>query len=105
MPTTAPARPAPKKPAKHAPKKGDSPLLAMQHAVEDLEKRVNAYMDDLRKRVEHDGHDWRAAIDEAGSDALREIGVRAVRLQRDPKALTAITTAVRERRSELRATK
>lgn len=125
MPTTTTkksARVPASKPARvAAPRPSEAPLEALQHTLEDLEslsdragsdirsqfdvttERIRSFATELRERTEKDLAEWQKALDHASADVLRELGVRAVRVQRSPAALTAMSAEIRARRAELRA--
>jgi len=46
---------------------------------------------------------WQHALEDAAEDARRDLGRVAVRAQRTPEALTALSREIRDRRAALKA--
>ena len=45
--------------------------------------------------------DWRSSLDKASEDVRRELGILAVRAQRSPESLRAMSAEIRKRKTEL----
>ena len=45
--------------------------------------------------------DWRSSLDKASDDVRREFGILAVRAQRSPEALRAMSAEIRKRKTEI----
>jgi hypothetical protein len=52
-------------------------------------------------RAEDEASDWQSALQRASEDMRRESGRLALRAQRTPEALTAMSTEIRRRKSQL----
>jgi hypothetical protein len=69
--------------------------------VDDALARIRDAAGDLRKRAESQAADLEKTFESATEDARRELGRRAVRVQRNPEALSEISAEVRRRRAQL----
>lgn len=49
--------------------------------------------------------DWQHSLDKATDDVRRELGILAVRAQRSPEALRAMSAEIRKRKAEITPTK
>jgi hypothetical protein len=72
----------------------------LRETIDDARKRIGEAIDDLRDRA-GEMRDWDRALERASEHLRTEFGVRAVRAQRTPEALTEMSTAIRKRRAEL----
>ena len=75
----------------------------MRERLDEAMERLRTVATELRERAEEQAHDLEASLDRAGEELRIEFGVRAVRAQRSPKALTRMSSEIRKRRAELAA--
>jgi hypothetical protein len=110
-PTRAPAQRAPRQ------EKGTTDYL--QSALQDLSKARESATEDVREaidaaservrvatrdatdRAQGEVGDWRRALEQAGEDLRRELGLLAVRAQDSPEALSAMSAEIRKRKAQL----
>jgi hypothetical protein len=106
-----------KKPAK--PGDGHGPVEYLQGAIDELTKARERAGTDIRSGIESAiertrdvmkdaGSDtqkqvveWQRALERAGDDVRRELGLMAVRAQRSPDALKAMSAEIRKHKSEI----
>jgi hypothetical protein len=109
-----------RKPAKS---NGHSPVEYLQGAIDELNKarertrgeirdgidsaieRTRDAMKDAGSEAQTQVADWRGSLDKASDDVRRELGVLAVRAQRSPEALRAMSAEIRKRKTELTPSK
>lgn len=100
-------------------KDGHSPVEYLQDALDglvkardeaggDIRSGIETAIDRTRDAIREAGSetqeqlgDWRRSIERASDDLRQEFGVMAVRAQRSPKALKAISVEVKKRKAEL----
>ena len=105
-----------RKPAKSD---GHSPVEYLQGALDELSKareraggeirdgidsaieRTRDAIKDAGSEAETQVADWRSSLEKASEDVRRELGVLAVRAQRSPEALRAMSAEIRKRKTEL----
>ncbi len=108
---------------KPATKDGHSPAEYLQGALEDLKKARERATGDIRTGIDSaiertreamneastDAHeqvsDWRTSLDKATDEVRRELGILAVRAQRSPDALRAMSAEIRKRKTEIAPSK
>jgi hypothetical protein len=101
---------------------GHSPTEYLQDALDELTKARDRASDDIRggidsaiertrealKEVGSEAQeqvaDWRGTLDRATDDVRRELGILAVRAQRSPEALRAMSAEIRKRKTEISPT-
>lgn len=109
-----------RKPAKSD---GHSPVEYLQGALDELSKARERARGEIRESVdsaiertrdaikdagseaETQVADWRSSLEKASEDVRRELGVLAVRAQRSPEALRAMSAEIRKRKTELTPSK
>lgn len=108
---------------KPATKDGHSPAEYLQGALDELSKArerasgdirsgIDSAMDRTRDAMKEAGTeaqsqvaDWRGSLDKASDEVRRELGVLAVRAQRSPEALRAMSAEIRKRKTEITPSK
>ena len=109
-----------RKPAKSD---GHSPVEYLQEALDELSKArahargdirdgIDSAIERTRDAMKEAGSeaqtqvaDWRTSLEKASDDVRRELGVLAVRSQRSPEALRAMSAEIRKRKTELTPSK
>jgi len=107
---------------KPATRDGHSPAEYLQGALDDLNKAreratgdirdgIDSAIERTRDAMKEAGTDaqeevshWRSSLDKATDEVRRELGV-AVRAQRSPEALRAMSAEIRKRKTEISPTK
>jgi hypothetical protein len=102
---------------------GQSPVEYLQGALEELGKAreraggeirdgIDSAMERTRDAMKEAGSeaqtqvsDWRGSLEKASEDVRRELGILAVRAQRSPEALRAMSAEIRKRKTELTPSK
>jgi hypothetical protein len=102
---------------------GQSPVEYLQGALEELGKAreraggeirdgIDSAMERTRDAMKEAGSeaqtqvsDWRGSLEKASEDVRRELGIMAVRAQRSPEALRAMSAEIRKRKTELTPSK
>lgn len=80
----------------------DSAITRTRDALDDLKSGAEDRAEKIRTRAEDRLRDWQGTLEDATDDVLRELGVRAVRAQRNEDALDAMADEIKERRQGLR---
>jgi hypothetical protein len=111
--------PATKTAPKPATGDGHSPAEPLRGALDELTKarerasgdirdgidsaieRTRDAMKDAGGDVQEQVSDWRTSLDKATDDVRRELGILAVRAQRSPEALRAMSAEIRKRKTEI----
>jgi hypothetical protein len=83
-----------RKPAKSD---GHSPVDYLQGAIDELDNARDRARGDIRQGID--------ALEKAGDDVRRELGILAVRAQRSPEALKEMSAEIRKRKTELTSSK
>lgn len=102
---------------------GRSPVDYLQGALDELSKARERAGGDIREGIDSaiertrdamkeagsDAQtqvtDWRTSLEKASDEVRRELGVLAVRAQRSPEALRAMSAEIRKRKTELTPSK
>jgi hypothetical protein len=102
---------------------GQSPVEYLQGALEELGKArerargeirdgIDSAMERTRDAMKEAGSeaqtqvsDWRGSLEQASEDVRRELGILAVKAQRSPEALRAMSAEIRKRKTELTPSK
>lgn len=105
-----------RKPAKSD---GHSPVEYLQGALDELGKarertqgeiregidsaieRTRDAMKDAGSEAQTQVADWRSSLEKASDEVRRELGILAVRAQRSPESLRAMSAEIRKRKTEL----
>jgi ElaB/YqjD/DUF883 family membrane-anchored ribosome-binding protein len=100
-------------------KEGQSPAEYLQDALQELTKARDRAGDDIRSGIDsaidrtrealkeagsetqEQVADWRGTLEKATDDVRRELGILAVRAQRSPEALRAMSAEIRKRKAEI----
>jgi uncharacterized protein YicC (UPF0701 family) len=108
---------------KPATKDGHTPAEYLQGALDELNKARERAGGDIRsgidsaidrtrdamKEASSDAQtqvsDWRGSLDKANDELRRELGILAVRAQRSPEALRAMSAEIRKRKTEIAPSK
>jgi hypothetical protein len=108
---------------KPATRNGQSPAEYLRGALDELTKACERASGDIRSGIDAaidrtrdamneagtDAHeqvsDWRGSLDKANDDVRRELGILAVRAQRSPEALRAMSAEIRKRKTEISPSK
>jgi hypothetical protein len=111
---------------KTAPKRksdGHSPTEYLQDALEelthareraggDIRSGIDSAIERTRDALKEAGDEaqgqiseWRGTLDRTTDDMRRELGILAVRAQRTPEALRAMSAEIRKRKTEISASK
>lgn len=104
---------------KPAAKDGHTPAEYLQGALDELNKARERAGDDIRSGIDSaidrtrdamkeasteaqtQVADWRGSLDRANDEVRRELGILAVRAQRSPEALRAMSAEIRKRKTEI----
>jgi hypothetical protein len=85
---------------------------AREHAGGDIRDGIDSAIERTRDAIKDAGSeaqtqvaDWRTSLEKATDDVRRELGVLAVRAQRSPEALRAMSAEIRKRKTELTPSK
>ena len=85
---------------------------ARAHARGDIRDGIDSAIERTRDAIKEAGSeaqtqvaDWRTSLERASDDVRRELGVLAVRSQRSPEALRAMSAEIRKRKTELTPSK
>jgi hypothetical protein len=70
-------------------------------AIERTRDAMNEAGSDAQEQVS----DWRTSLDKATDEVRRELGILAVRAQRSPEALRAMSAEIRKRKTEISPSK
>ena len=87
---------------------GHSPADYLQGALDELTKARERAGDDIRSGIDsaqEQVSDWRHSLDKATDEVRRELGILAVRAQRSPEALRAMSAEIRKRKTEIAPSK
>ncbi|HEU0025364.1 MAG TPA: hypothetical protein VFQ12_12065 [Thermoleophilaceae bacterium] len=86
----------------------DELTKARERAGEDIRGRIEAAIDRTRDAMKEAGTetqdqigDWQKSLEKATDDLRREFGLVAVRAQRSPEALRAMSAEIRKRKAEI----
>ena len=109
--------------AKPATETGHTPVEYLQDALGELTKARERATGDIRAGIDSaiertrdalkeagaEAHeqvsDWRGTLDQSTDDVRRELGILAVRAQRSPEALRALSAEIRKRKTEISPSK
>ena len=90
----------------------DELTKARERAGDDIRSGIDSAIERTRDAMREAGSgaqeqisDWRVSLDRATDDVRRELGVIAVRAQRSPEALRAMSAEIRKRKTEISPTK
>lgn len=104
---------------KPATRDGKTPADYLQEALDELTKareraggdirggidsaieRTREALKDAGSEAQDQIADWRSTLDRASDDVRRELGVLAVRAQRSPENLRAMSAEIRKRKTEI----
>jgi ElaB/YqjD/DUF883 family membrane-anchored ribosome-binding protein len=85
---------------------------ARDRASEDVREGIDSAIERTRDAMKDAGSsaheqvsEWRRALDKAGDDVRRELGILAVRAQSSPEALRAMSAEIRKRKAEITPSK
>jgi uncharacterized protein YicC (UPF0701 family) len=102
---------------------GHTPVEYLQGALDELNKAreraggdirsgIDAAIDRTREAMKEAGteahtqvSDWRSSLERGTDDVRRELGIIAVRAQRSPAALRAMSAEIRKRKTEIAPSK
>ena len=106
-----------------ATREGHSAAESLQAALDDLNKARERASGDMRAGIDSaiertrdamkeagtdaqaQVSDWRSSLDKASDEVRREFGILAVRAQRSPEALRALSAEIRKRKTEISPSK
>jgi hypothetical protein len=81
---------------------------ARERARGDIRVGIESAIDHTRDAIKEAGAEaqdqiaeWERSLEKAGDDVRRELGVMAVRAQRSPEALRAMSAEIRKRKAEI----
>lgn len=90
----------------------DELTKARERAGDDIRSGIDSAIDRTRDAMKDAGaeaqeqvSDWRHSLDKATDEVRRELGILAVRAQRSPEALRAMSAEIRERKTEIAPSK
>jgi ElaB/YqjD/DUF883 family membrane-anchored ribosome-binding protein len=90
----------------------DELTKARERAGDDIRSGIDAAIERTRDAMKEAGSgaqeqitDWRASLESASDEVRRELGVLAVRAQRSPEALRAMSAEIRKRKTEISPSK
>lgn len=85
---------------------------ARDRASEDVRGSIDSAIERTREAMKDAGSgaheqvsEWRRALDKAGDDVRRELGILAVRAQSSPEALRAMSAEIRKRKAQITPSK
>ena len=95
-------------PTEHLQDALDELTKARDRASEDIRRGIDSAIEHTREALKEAGGDtqeqvanWRGTLDKGTDDVRRELGILAVRAQRSPEALRAMSAEIRKRKSEM----
>jgi gas vesicle protein len=77
----------------------------IRDGIDSAIERTRAAMKDTGGDVHEQVSDWRSSLDKATDDVRRELGILAIRAQRSPEALRAMSAEIRKRKAEISPSK
>ena len=90
----------------------DELTKARERASGDIRSGIDAAIERTREAMGEAGtdaqeqlSDWRTSLDKASDEVRRELGILAVRAQRSPEALRAMSAEIRKRKTEISPSK
>ena len=90
----------------------DELTKARERASGDIRSGIDAAIERTREAMGEAGtdaqeqvSDWRTLLDKASDEVRRELGILAVRAQRSPEALRAMSAEIRKRKTEISPSK
>jgi hypothetical protein len=90
----------------------DELTKARERAGDDIRGGIDSAIERTRDAMKEAGAgaqeqltDWRVSLDRATDDVRRELGILAVRAQRSPEALRAMSAEIRKRKTEISPSK
>lgn len=72
-----------------------------REAIDAARERVREAVKDASGSAQDEVSEWRQALDRAGENLRRELGLMAVRAQDSTETLSAMSSEIRKRRAEL----
>jgi hypothetical protein len=86
----------------------DELTQARERASGDIRSGIDSAIDRTRDAMKEAGteaqsqmSEWRGSLDKASDEVRRELGILAVRAQRSPEALRAMSAEIRKRKTEI----
>jgi hypothetical protein len=86
----------------------DELTKARERASGDIRSGIDSAIDRTRDAMKEAGteaqsqmSEWRGSLDKASDEVRRELGILAVRAQRSPEALRAMSAEIRKRKTEI----
>jgi len=90
----------------------DELTKARERASGDIRSGIDSAIDRTRDAMKEAGteaqsqmSEWRGSLDKASDEVRRELGILAVRAQRSPEALRAMSAEIRKRKTEIAPSK
>ena len=90
----------------------DELTKARERAGGDIRSGIDSAIERTRDALKEAGteaqtqvSDWRSSLDKANDDVRRELGILAVRAQRSPEALRAMSAEIRKRKTDIAPSK
>ena len=90
----------------------DELTQARERASGDIRSGIDSAIDRTRDAMKEAGteaqsqmSEWRGSLDKASDEVRRELGILAVRAQRSPEALRAMSAEIRKRKTEIAPSK
>jgi vacuolar-type H+-ATPase subunit H len=78
----------------------DSAIDRAREALEDLRSGAQERADNVRTRAEERAREWQRALEDAGEDVRKDLGIRAVHAQRSEDALDAMAKEIKNKKKE-----
>jgi uncharacterized protein YicC (UPF0701 family) len=79
----------------------DAAISRTREALDEIKSGAEERADKLRARAEERAREWQQALEDTTEDARRELGIRAIRAQRDKDALDAMADEIKSKKKEL----
>ena len=99
-------------PADHLRGALDELTKARERASGDIRAGIDSAIERTRDALKEAGveaqeqvSDWRGTLEQSTDDVRRELGILAVRAQRSPEALRALSAEIRKRKTEISPSK